>query len=60
MIAFDLPLAFRVERSAEDQFNAVFMSFRFKCFSDKLLPIIEIKLLWDSAGAKHSTESVDR
>ena len=49
VIPFDLTAATWVVWPAEDQFNTVFLSFRFERFSDKLFPIIDVDFSWDSS-----------
>ena len=49
VIPFDLTAATRVIWPAEDQFNTVFLRFRFERFSDKLFPIIDVDFSWDSS-----------
>ena len=52
VILFDLTPATRVVWSAEDQFDGVFLSFRFERFGYKLFSIIDVDLYWDSAGTE--------
>ena len=60
MIAFDLTATFRVVRSAEDQFDPVFLPLSFEDFGDKLFSIIEIDFTWDSSDAECPAKSVNR
>jgi len=52
VIPFDLTAATRVIWPAEDQFNTVFLRFRFERFSDKLFPIIDIDLPGNPSDAE--------
>ena len=59
VIPFDLTAATRVIWPAEDQFNTVFLSFRFERFSDKLFPIIDVDLPGNPSGAECPLYGVD-
>jgi hypothetical protein len=45
---------------AEDQFDIVFLRFRFEDFGDELFSIIEINFTRNSAVAESPTRKVDR
>jgi hypothetical protein len=52
VIPFDLTASAWVIGPAEDQFDTVFLSFRFERFSDKLFPIIDVDLTGNPSGAE--------
>ena len=59
MVSFDLTAAARVIGPAEDQFDAVFMSFCFEQFLDELFPIIDIDLSGYPTGTKCPLQGID-
>ncbi len=59
VIPFDLATTAWIVRSAEDQFNTVFLRFSFEDFGDELFSIIEVNFTRDSSGTKCPLQGVD-
>jgi hypothetical protein len=60
VIAFDLATTAWIVWPAEDQFDTVFLRFRFEDFGDKLFSVIEVNFTRDSSGAERPAKGVDR